>query len=93
MRCDARKATVGQAVPRALRRLTARVYSHVGRTVVTVPYRPGGREPGGHNSPSRVALQPFSPLIAPLPAWLRGDNKRIELTRPNRDGAYQPHRD
>ncbi len=21
------------------------------------------------------------------------DNKRIELTRPNRDGAYQPHRD
>jgi len=20
-------------------------------------------------------------------------NKRIELTRPNRDGAYQPHRD
>ncbi len=35
----------------------------------------------------------FSPFIAPTPAWLRGDNKRIELTRPNRDGAYQPHRD
>ncbi len=24
--------------------------------------------------------------------WRPG-NKRIELTRPNRDGAYQPHRD
>ncbi len=34
-----------------------------------------------------------STFIAPTYAWLRGDNKRIELTRPNRDGAYQPHRD
>ncbi len=33
-------------------------------------------------------------LIAPSRASAaRRDNKRIELTRPNRDGAYQPHRD
>ena len=43
--------------------------------------------------PSLQTASLFSPFVAPMPAWLRGDNKRIELTRPNRDGAYQPHRD
>ncbi len=49
--------------------------------------------PWSADAPRPLRELPNPSWSSPNPLKTGQDNKRIELTRPNRDGAYQPHRD